>query len=283
MKKILSSSVVFFALTVLSGAQNIIMKDGRTIEGKNVHRTGDSIMSAIQIGASMGEAGYPISQIARIEFPEPPQIKAASQLLLDGKAPEALALIGPAVTAQAGYKDIAGNWWAQAAMVKLSVLSALRQDAQADTLVDEMASFTGDVETMRAGKVRQAARLTNKGDYKTALATLDAIVKESTRPETVADAWVNEGHCHLAQKEFREALLAYLHVPVFYQQQSLLMPTALLGSARAYVGLEDFARAKKSIDDLVAAYPAAPEAEPAKIELKKFERKLKGKTEKKPS
>jgi TolA-binding protein len=44
----------------------------------------------------------------------------------------------------------------------------------------------------------------------------------------------------------------------------------LLGSGRAYARLDDAARAKKSFNDLMTAYPQSPEAAVAKSELEKI-------------
>jgi len=48
------------------------------------------------------------------------------------------------------------------------------------------------------------------------------------------------------------------------------MPPALLGSARAFRGLDDLERAKKSLADLTTEFPKSPQAEIAQAELKKL-------------
>lgn len=76
--------------------------------------------------------------------------------------------------------------------------------------------------------------------------------------------------CLLASKDWDSALLAYLHVPVFYPDQTALMPQVLLGSARAYAGLEDKADAVKTLNELNRRFPASSEAAEAKIDLQKL-------------
>jgi TolA-binding protein len=65
-------------------------------------------------------------------------------------------------------------------------------------------------------------------------------------------------------------LLAYLHVSVFYSDERLVQPSALLGSARAYWRLDDGTRAKKAFNDLIAAYPKSAEAVAAQSEIQKI-------------
>ena len=49
------------------------------------------VMSSVQVGASHGEVGYQVSTIAKIDFPEPPQLKTTSALLSQGEPAKALA------------------------------------------------------------------------------------------------------------------------------------------------------------------------------------------------
>ena len=86
----------------------------------------------------------------------------------------------------------------------------------------------------------------------------------------LAPAWVQIGAARLCQREFKPALLAYLHVPIYTPDRARLMPAALLGSARAYLGLEDKHRAEDTLNELLTTYPAAPEASEARQQLQKL-------------
>ncbi len=92
-----------FALLVLLvldrplGAQNILLKTGQTIETKGVRRSGDMVMGKVQVGASSGEVGYQASTIAKIHFPDPPQLKTTAAFLSQGQPEKALADIEPVV------------------------------------------------------------------------------------------------------------------------------------------------------------------------------------------
>ena len=59
-------------------------------------------------------------------------------------------------------------------------------------------------------------------------------------------------------------------MPVFYEEEKRWMPPALLGSARAFRGLEDLEEAKRSLNDLAAGYPKSAQAEIARTELQKM-------------
>jgi TolA-binding protein len=88
----------------------------------------------------------------------------------------------------------------------------------------------------------------------------------------VATAWVAKGDALLAKKEWDSALMSYLHVPVFFPDETNHLPAALLGSARAYRRLDDVDRAKKSLNELIAQFPKTAEANVAKTELQKLQK-----------
>ena len=269
MKRVL---VIVLALTLVGAAhaQTIILKTGQRIETHGVRRSGDKVMGRIEVGGTMGEAGHSVATIAKIEFPEPQGLKGAEELLSQAQPEQALAMINPVVAFYNDFRDIPGAWWAQAAVIKVNALTALGRDVEAEPLIAAIQKSATDPETARAANLRVANSLLRKQDYDKANQLCDSVLKESTRTEVLADAWVTKGNILLAKKEWDGALLAFLRVPVFYRQEKLFVPPALLGSARAYRRLEDIDRAKKSLQDLITAFPKSAEAAAAQAELQKL-------------
>jgi tetratricopeptide (TPR) repeat protein len=263
-------SLLFPGLVRSGLGQNLILKTGQTIEAKGIRRSGDMIMCKIQVGASSGEVGYQASTIAKIDFPEPAQLKTAAAFLSQGEPKKALADIGPVVKYYEQFRDLPGNWWARAALLKVSALTGMELDKEAETLGEEIRKNVTDPETARAAQLQLTPGLIRTEQYDKALQVCDQVIKESTKPAVLAEAWVRKGDAFLAQRKFDSAVLAYLHVPVFYQDEKLWMPPALLGSAKAFRGLDDPEQAKKSLADLTTQFPKSPQAEIAQAELKKL-------------
>jgi tetratricopeptide (TPR) repeat protein len=251
-------------------AETIILKTGQRVETQSVRRSGDKVMAKIDIGGNIGEVGHPVTAIAKIDFPEPQGLKTANELLAQGQAERALAEITPVVAYYDQFRDIAGAWWGQAAVVKVSALAALGRDIEAEALASQVQKVATDPEAIRALNLRIAASLVRKQEFEKANQLVATVIKESGQPELLADAWVTKGNILLAQKEWDSALLAFLHVPVFFRDEKLFMPAALLGSARAYRRLDDLDRAKKSLHDLISAFPKSAEAAVAEAELQKL-------------
>ncbi|HEY2342734.1 MAG TPA: hypothetical protein VGH90_06880 [Chthoniobacteraceae bacterium] len=257
--------------------ETFILKDGRTVTAKSLRRQGDTIMATVETASSdpsqapqTGELGYPVAQIQRIEFPEPGQLRNAAELIIRGKNAEALVQLDPVMRYYQGIRDIPGSWWADTAMLQIRAMVGQGRTHDADALIDDFSRLAVQPETVIAAKAFAADSAARHGDAARALDLSQAVVKEGTRPDALAVAYIAAGESHLARKEWEPALLAFLEVPVFYPEEKLWLPPALLGSAQAYREMEEFTHAKETLDNLVAAYADSPEALQAKTEREKL-------------
>jgi tetratricopeptide (TPR) repeat protein len=264
------SAALLLAFSASAQAQRIVLKTGQVVETRGVRRSGDKIMGRIEVGGAAGEVGHDISAIAKVEFPEPAGMKSASDALSQGNAEKALADVNPIVLFYEPFREIPGAWWAPAAVIKVSALAALGRDKEAEQLALLIQKTSADPETARAASLRIAAAQVGRQEYDKAAQICDVVIKESTRPDVLADAWVTKGNLLLAQKEWEAALLAFLRVPVFYREEKVFMPPALLGSARAYRRMDDFDRAKRSATELIEGFPKSAEAAIAQTEIQKL-------------
>ncbi|MBV9009317.1 MAG: hypothetical protein JO354_09160 [Verrucomicrobia bacterium] len=253
-------------------AQNIELKTGQVIETTGLRASGDMVMAKVTVGETTGEVGYPISQIAKIDFPEPRALQTARDLLTQGQAEKAVEEIEPIIRYYAPYKLVAGSWWAPAALVKVSALAVLKRDREAEALAEEVRVSATSPEIARAAELRTAAGLIRKQQLAKAAQICDAAIHESTDESVLADAWTTKGDVLAAQRQWDAALVAYLHVPVFYREQSLFMPAAMLGSARAFHHIDDNARARREFGELIESFPKSAEASIAQKELAKLPR-----------
>ena len=148
----------------------------------------------------------------------------------------------------------------------------LGRDQQVEALLSDITRYRcTNADTLRAVKVKQAAAIERRGDHHRALDALDPIIKDpAAPPESLAEAWLTVGQAKLALRDYKDALLAFLHVPVYTPDRVLLMPPAMLGSAGAYLGLDDGQRAQAALQEMMTAYPNSPEAAEAKDRLQKL-------------
>ncbi len=277
MKRILAVTCILFAAASAVQAENLIMKDGRVIPAKSLRRQGDSIMATVEIPAvqpgdkpQTGELGYPIAQISRIDFPEPPQLHTAADLISQGKYPEALAQLDPVMRYYQSFRDAPGSWWADTLLLQIQAFVGEGREKEAEPMVDDLGRLASDPEIKRAARAFSAAAVLRRGHPKEALEICQTLLKESNRPSTLAQASVTAGGCHLQLKEYDDAITAFLQIPVFFPEEKTLIAASLLGSGIGYEAIQDFPRAKLALNTLVTSYGATTEARRAKTELEKI-------------
>ena len=255
-------------------AQSVYLRDGLAVQTQGLRRDGATVLANIQTAeGKAGEVGYPVANIARIDFPEPAQLKKAGDLLNAGKAGDAAGQLAPVLAYYATFRDVPGNWWQPLALLQVDALARLGRDKEVDTLAAELArTGTASPGLLRTVKIKQAAALERRGEHQAALAALAPLVDDgSAPPDELVEGWLAVGSARLALRDYKDALLAFLHVPVYAPDRALLMPPALLGSAKAYLGLDDKPRAQTTLKQLLADYPNSPEAVEARDRLQKLQ------------
>jgi tetratricopeptide (TPR) repeat protein len=280
MNRLALTFALFSIAFVADGAPiPVQLKDGKRVVAKALRRVGDSIMAtnpAVDGGAPLqGEVGYPLAQIEKIEFPEPASLKSAAGFLAVGKAAEALAQSESDYAYYAGFRDAPGSFWSDFALLRIGALVALNRDAEAEPLARQIAGQATNPEAARGAQAHLAGIAGRRGEHDKAIEICDQILKEGSRPDTLATAAINKAKSHHALKQWESAVLAYLNIPVFYPEQKAYVPTYLLGSAQCYFELSDLPRAKDALNELIKSFPAVPEAESAKAELDRIARREK--------
>jgi len=259
--------LVGFAFLPAAGtlhAQQVTMKDGQVYDSSTLRRSGQSIFVKVTSagGLSAVEMGLPVSRIAKISFPEPPELTQAMEAATKGKIQEVLSLTGPYVAAQGDYKDLPGSWWPRMASLRIQALAGTGKYAEAAALAREIgaANTTGADSICKGGTLfgslpsgeSEAIILGAKGlpriggDNGSALAQLAL------------------GQALLLKMDYLGALRSFLTVIVFYPSSSLLLPAALQGAADSYMGLKDQQRALQAFDEISSDWPDSPQAAEAK-------------------
>ena len=196
-------------------ADEILLKSGKVVAISHPSRVGNSLMTDIA-GMTGQQIGYSVKDIAKMVFPEPGQIKAASDLLSLEQPQQAITLLDPVLSFYGPFSDIPGNWWLPAALIKATALSALHRESEAEPLLKEIARLATDRNDGRLAKIRLAALSAQHGTYKDALLIYDEAVDNSFRADVLAEAWLDKGDALLASKQADAAEIAFLHIPVFF-------------------------------------------------------------------
>lgn len=266
MKKVLCLLLAFAAASPLC-AQRYILRDGKVLNASDVSLKGLSLVQVIADGAEMS---FPLVNVVRLDWPEPEEIGQARQLLAAGNASEAEEKINPVVNQFAPFSKLPGSWWSDAAVIRARALLAQNKNAEVEKAAREIMATSTDSDTVAAAQLLLARLQINLGKLDIGDAMLDQILQQEVSSEVAARAVVLRGDIAFARKDFEKALEFYLQVPAFYGTQDSVMPAALLGSARSFVGYGDRSRAERAYLDVMVTYPDSAEAASAKTESAKL-------------
>lgn len=262
-----------FAALAASGlhAQTLILQDGRKIHAAKMRRSGDSILVPVETGAGSGALGYPLASIVKAEFPEPPELAAAKELIAQGKVDEALAQLDPALEFFSPIAGVPGSWWPRIALLQAQALEKTGKEKESAALLEQVARISKDPAAADIARLRLTRPLIAQGKYAEAQAICDAALAKVPLDRAIAaEAWLRLGDAHLAQRQFEPALDAYLHIPALYARQAAALPPSLLGSARAYLGMRDKRRAADAFTEITHDFPGTAEAKTAAEELQRL-------------
>lgn len=274
--------LITFALVASASAQmNLHLKDGRILSPKQMRREKDAIVATIEIPAkeqggkpTMGDFGFALTDIFRLEFPKPAALDTAPNLIADGKAEEALSKLEPVIKYYAGFRDAPGSWWPELVPLQVEALLALRRDKEAADVAEQFSRLATDPEVKKFMKAFTAVALTRKGEHQSALPLYDEAAVSTERADVLgliavnkgesllalADALFAKGELPAAAVRYEEALLSFLRIPALYRTQRMFMPQATYGAAQAYLGMRDFERARHAVKELTTSFAATPEA-----------------------
>ena len=257
-------------------AQQIILKSGQAITARNLRFDGTQLIGEIEVAGQVGKIGYALTAIDRLEMAKPPQMVQAEGLLATGKFAQAGTAIDPVIASQFPLRSIKGNYWAPASLVKTSAQLGQGKGQDAAALLTQLSLYTLDPSVAATAKARLAGILAQGGKEKAgeAIRLADEIIASSENRGVLAEAYLAKGRACFAQDNFSDALMAYLHLPVFYDGQPTSTAAAVLGSAQCYMALGDTRRGVRTFLEIEDQFPNMPEAATAKAEMEKGGKRL---------
>lgn len=266
--------LALFALVILwpqaVQAQRYRLRDGRVLEQSAVVvRDGRMIISLGdgKAGAPGAEMTLPVSLVVELECPEPEELRSGRAALAAGRTGEALLEADSVVTRFAPFSRVPGSWWAEALVLRVRALAAAGRSEE--TRQGAAMLLAAAPRADQAALVRVAVAGIDLSESKTdaAGAVLIELLRDPVSVEVEVEGALLLGEVHLAGKEWEKALEAFLRIPAFHGRRVDLMPRVLLGSARAYRGLNDAGRVERTLLELNDRYPEAVQATTAKKEF----------------
>jgi tetratricopeptide (TPR) repeat protein len=183
---------------------------------------------------------------------------------------------GDYAKAQAAFEDFGKAPWKDfqtAAKVAVGRMQLKQNNIDgASKTFEEAASGSAETDAEKArcaeAQVGKAACLVKQSKHEEALKLIDEIIKATSteEAETMAVAYLLQGDCYQAQKQTKDAVLAYLHVPVLFPKQKGAKAEALYHLAKLSGAIGQPDRAAEARDELLEDYPNSEWAKKLKAE-----------------
>jgi len=260
---LLTLALIQAVLAGTARSQTFYFADGRKASMPEAKIQGTNILVPLKLaGTDDGSAviTLPIASLARIDWPVPPALADANADLKAGKPADALKKIDAVLGPQEPFRNVAGSWWNQGAIIKTIALARLGKNVDADVMLDRMRRAKASPDDLSRGEIAIIEQLIATGKTDLANSRLSKIQGSATDDASLASIALIQAQILERAGKAEEALLAYLRIPVFYSGEDDQMPAALLGAARAYKKLGDTERAAATLATLTGRFPNSPEA-----------------------
>ena len=224
---LLSLFFTLFAPSFLQGqSETITTKDGKTSPVKIIGVLGSSVQ--VQVGA--GSVGVPISSIAQMTMPAPPESVNASTAFAAKDFPKALAATK---TVLEKYKGLPVDWAQHAASMLGDIYVAMNDFARAETAYRDFQKIYPGAGSAQAeiGLARIAA---SKKDYATARQKLEPVLTQALKLKDIppalgpaySQAFLISGQIKEAAGDAPGALEDYLRTVTIFHHDRLAVTAA---------------------------------------------------------
>ncbi len=261
---VLTAAIALAGFSPPAEAQALILKDNSKLTPEQFSIEGGKVLKKVQIGTNIATTPLQMSTIQRMDWPRPEELVAASDMLSRGQTKEALELLAKGRAFFEPFKDIPGNWYAELSIAQLEAMSNSEDfTATLKALADAQRLKLDDAQRLKLKIVKLNVDRQASSDYVGTIVQAENILSESTDSSVGAAVWMIIGEVYTKQKDWEKALMAYLHVPVFYGTQAQKVPEAELQAARTLAKMRRFEDAQSYYARLEESYKGSGIAETA--------------------
>lgn len=239
----------------IASAQALILKDNSRLGPEQFSVEGGKVLKKVKVGENVATSTLQMNTIARMEWPVPEELTASRDLRAAGKTKEALDLLAKGRAFFEPFKDIPGNHYADLSLAYLETMSQGEDfTATLKALAEAQRLKLTDAQKLSLKIIKLNVDRQASSDYAGIIGQAENILAESTDSAVGAAVWMIIGDVYTKQKDYENALMAYLRVPVFYGTQVQKVPEAELQAARSLALMRRFEDAQGFYTRLEEAY-----------------------------
>jgi tetratricopeptide (TPR) repeat protein len=252
------------ALPERAAAQALVLKDGSRLLPEQFAVEGDKVIKKVRIGENTASTPLQMSTLARMEWPRPEELVAAADFMASGKTKEALEVLAKGRAFFEPFKDVPGTWYPDVVLAQLEAMSNSEDfNGTLKALNDAQKLKLTEEQKLKLKITKLNVERQTSSDYAGIIAQAENILAESIDSSVGASVWMIIGDVYTKQKKWEDALMAYLHVPVFYGTQVQKVPEAELQAARTLSKMRRFEDAQSYYTRLEESYKGSGVADTA--------------------
>lgn len=254
-------------------AQRIYFANGADVEWSEVTLSGSNIQKKIrQADGKDGYASIPASNVARVDWPYPAELADGAEALAKGSYDEALKNAEAVRAIHRNWKDKPGSWYVPATLLALECHIRKNNHAEADKLFPELRNMPLSSDYQKGWGMMEALQQFQKGMTGPALQKANTLLAGTENSGTLARLYNLIGDIQFKREAYKEALDAYLQVPVFFGTQASLLPAAEFGAARCLRRLRRLEDASAALTRILDRYKGTWVEAPARQEKEDLEK-----------
>lgn len=244
-------------------AQFLILKDGSRIPSSEFHVENGKIIRTILLGDNKtATTELPKQNVGSLDWPEVAEVTEARNLMSQGKAEEALALLAKAKTTFELFETLPGSPYADVFFTYVETLSQAGKFEETVKLIPQLKILRlTDAQKMQLRIIQLDIDRQTSSEFTSIIAEAESILTETDDSSVGASIWAMIADIYARQKEWEKALMAYLRIPVFYGTQLQRVPDAELKAGQMLVKMKRYEDAQVFFKRLIETYPGSAVAE----------------------
>lgn len=241
-------------------AQFIVLKDGNKIPATDISVENGQIIRTISIGDNKtATTQLQKANIASLDWQDVEQVNQARELMTQGKTDEAIALLAKAREFFGIFETFPGSPYTD---VSFAYVEALSQGGKFEETIKAIPQVRAlkltDAQKMRLRIIQLDIDRQTTSDYAGILLEAKSILSETDDSAVGAAIWTIIAEMHARKKEWENALMAYLRIPVFYGTQLQRVPEAELKAGQMLVKMKRYEDAQMVFDRVAQTYAGSP-------------------------
>lgn len=255
------------AVSQSASAQGLVLKDGSRIPAEDFKIEAGKIIRTVKLqGSNTATTVLATSNIAELVWPYSAELAESRSLLSQGKAEEAITVLKAGKEFFEVFKEVKGGKDLYRDLF-FGYVEALAQGGKFDETVGLMPSLQKLTLTKEQEVQLKVLKLNIErqtlSDYVSIIAQANNILTDTNDSGVSAAVWDIIGDVHDKKKEYEEALMSYLRIPVFFGTQMQRVPAAEMKAAKMLIKMRRFEDATTFLTRLVESYPGSAVAEAA--------------------